>query len=245
MTLLATIDEHDGAAKHNHRQNPPEEVGATENLINKEAWGDVDGRELNLEKAVAARQVELRYHRGMETYDLAPIAECWQRTKATPFGVRWIDHNKGDRNNEAYRPRLVGKQYNNDRWNVLFAATPTLEPLKMIPSECSTGHQRKCLMAIGVPRAHMYAPTPDDKYVEIVAEGPIRENTRRALEVKEQHARGETRGFGMATTHDCCVATTWLCNGYCFTMYVVTTHDENSAIRAWRRLPMHRRKERA
>ena len=49
-----------------------------------------------------------------------------------PIGVRWVDVNKGDKDNPEYRSRLVAKEIKRDKRGDLFAATPPLEAKKML-----------------------------------------------------------------------------------------------------------------
>ena len=52
--------------------------------------------------------------------------------------VRWIDVNKGDHENPAYRSRLVGREYTSHKDDSLYAATPPLEALRTIISNAAT-----------------------------------------------------------------------------------------------------------
>ena len=56
-----------------------------------------------------------------------PIKECVEKTKKPPIKVKWIDHNKGDRQNMNVRSRLVAKQNRTGKEQGVFAATPPLE----------------------------------------------------------------------------------------------------------------------
>ena len=35
-------------------------------------------------------------------YTKVPLAECWKETGAAPIGTRWVDVNKGDKENPDY-----------------------------------------------------------------------------------------------------------------------------------------------
>ena len=39
-----------------------------------------------------------------------PIEECWKETGKAPVGVRWVDTNKGDKENPEYKRRLVANE---------------------------------------------------------------------------------------------------------------------------------------
>ena len=94
-----------------------------------EAWDDVSGKALDPEKVREARKEELGYFHRYEVYEKVPTRECWERTGKAPIGVRWIDINKGDAENPAYRSRLVATEIKRDQREDLFAATPPLEAL--------------------------------------------------------------------------------------------------------------------
>ena len=51
--------------------------------------------------------------------------------------VKWLDTNKGDRDNPDYRSRLVGREYNDNKVDTLYASTPPLDALRMIISHAS------------------------------------------------------------------------------------------------------------
>ena len=59
--------------------------------------------------------------------------ERWKIVK-----TRWNGTNRGDGANPDIRSRLVGKQFNNSDKEVLFAATPPLEALRMLISDVAT-----------------------------------------------------------------------------------------------------------
>ena len=79
--------------------------------VSKTFYDLYTGIELDPEKVMKARREELNCYTDMDTHSLAPIAECWNRTKAAPIRVRWIDHNKGDEQIPDIRCRLVGKDF--------------------------------------------------------------------------------------------------------------------------------------
>ena len=61
----------------------------------------------------------------------------WSKGKKV-VGVRWIDTNKGDDENPVYRSKLVGKEFNNEVMDGIFAGTPPLEALRYIVHEVAT-----------------------------------------------------------------------------------------------------------
>ena len=76
------------------------------------ARDDVFGAELDPREAKRARQEEITYVRKMKLYDKVPIDECYRVTGEAPITVRWIDINKGDREQSNYRSRLVARYIN-------------------------------------------------------------------------------------------------------------------------------------
>ena len=71
-------------------------------------------------------------------YMKVPLQRCWEETGKDPIGVRWVDINKGDKDNPEYRSRLVAQEINMDKREDLFAATPPLEAKKMLLSWATT-----------------------------------------------------------------------------------------------------------
>ena len=52
-------------------------------------------------------------------YIKVPERECKEKTGKRPIGVRWVDINKGDKENPEYRSRLVAKEIKRDKREVL------------------------------------------------------------------------------------------------------------------------------
>ena len=82
-----------------------------------------------------------------------PFEECFEKTTKPPIKVKW----KGDRQNKNARSRLVAKEINTGAEQGLFAATPLLETLRMLPSATVAGNKHKVLMFNDVSRAYMHA----------------------------------------------------------------------------------------
>ena len=74
-------------------EEPPEEW---------ETEDDVKGGPFDLHEVKAARQKEIQYLCDMEVYEYSTEAESRTRTGRNPFGLKWIDTNKGS----AETPRL-------------------------------------------------------------------------------------------------------------------------------------------
>ena len=81
---------------------------------------------LQADKVIEAREKEVKYVRDMKVSEKVPRrlaqAKGWNIIK-----TRWIDINKGDDDNPVYRSRLVGKEFNNESMDGIFAGTPPLE----------------------------------------------------------------------------------------------------------------------
>ena len=111
---------------------------------------------------IAARREEIEY----------VINKCvWEKCakdKAIAEGykivdTRWIDTDKGDKQNPKYRSRIVGKEYNTGQEDGLFASTPPLEALRWLISEAATvdkngKHGDKVILLSDVSRAFFEAP---------------------------------------------------------------------------------------
>ena len=138
------------------RKDPDHETVVIESA---EAWGDINGETLSAEAVRKARREEIAYIRRKKVWTKIPRAKAlkmgWKVIK-----VRWIDVNKGDKNNPMIRCRLVGKEFNDGEEEGLFAATPPLEALKLIVSDAASGDPgRKSIMINDVARAFFEAPT--------------------------------------------------------------------------------------
>ena len=75
-----------------------------------------------------ARQVEIGYIRKHGVYKKVKRSTVPGGVKI--IKVRWIDINKGDDLHPNYRSRLVGKEFNNEAMDGIFAGTPPLEALQ-------------------------------------------------------------------------------------------------------------------
>ena len=116
----------------------------------------------------------MEYVREMRVYDKIPRSQAirngWNIIK-----TRWIDINKGDDGNPNYRSRMVGKEFNNEAMEGLFAGTPPLEAFRYLIHEAATVRTTepmgsKVLMINDVSRAFFEAPATRNICVEIPAE---------------------------------------------------------------------------
>ena len=89
--------------------------------------------------------------------------------------TRWIDINRGGDENPNYRSRLVGKEFNNEPMEGLFAGTPPLEALRYLIHEAATVRSgeamgSKVIMINDVARAFFEALAVRNVCVEIPKE---------------------------------------------------------------------------
>ena len=149
----------------------------------EEAWDDIDGKFLNPAKVKIARNKEIGYVREKGVYVRMKRTEANKRGIRV-VGTRWIDHNKGDEDNEDIRSRLVAKDFNQSKMEGLFAATPPLEGLKLLLSEAATmedwqeieGEKQVIVMINDVARAFFEADMINDLCVEIPEEDRTQED---------------------------------------------------------------------
>ena len=84
-----------------------------------------------------------------------------------------MDVNKGDATDTNYRSRLVGREFNVGRDDVLYAATPSLEALSLVISHAAThshSGSRRGVMVNDARRADFYAKIQRDVYIELPEE---------------------------------------------------------------------------
>ena len=70
------------------------------------------------------RPGEVAFVRNSNLYTKVPISECRLRTGTAPLSVRWIGISKGDDDNPVYWSRRVGKEFDTEQMDGLFAGTP-------------------------------------------------------------------------------------------------------------------------
>ena len=145
----------------------------------KQYWDDLSGKSLNPSLVRKAREEEMAEFRKHGVYVKVPLRKCWDETGKEPIGVRWVDINKGDRDNPEYRSRLVAQEIKTDKREDLFAATPPLEAKKMLLSWAVTegiGYKRGMekmgmkLDFIDVRRAYFHARARRRVFVKLPEE---------------------------------------------------------------------------
>jgi len=133
------------------------------------AWDDVKGVQLDLGKVREARAAEMGFLKLRCVYKYASRAEA-KRLGRNVIGVRRVDTNKGDDDEENYRSRLCAMEFRTKEAEALFAATPPLESLRALLAIFASevydgsgrwitqeGPNRMGLMVIDIKRAHFYA----------------------------------------------------------------------------------------
>ena len=75
------------------------------------AWDDVKGGELDLDKVIAARNLEMKFVWDRGIYRYSNTDECWRVSGKGPIGLKWIDTDKG----ELIRSRLKSGQSDKKR----------------------------------------------------------------------------------------------------------------------------------
>ena len=98
-----------------------------------------------------------------------------KETEGKLISTKWLDTNKGDRENPNYRSRLVGREYNEGRDDTLYASTPPLEALRYIVSHAATidpkrRNERRELMINDVRRAYFYAKQKRNVFINLPKE---------------------------------------------------------------------------
>ena len=102
--------------------------------VEEQAWDDVDGGEIPLSKVAEARGEEVEFMVGKRIWDEVPEKESWDKTGKVPVSVRWVDTNKGSRDNMVIRSRLVARDFEgkDNKRDDLFAETPPREAKRML-----------------------------------------------------------------------------------------------------------------
>ncbi len=140
-------------------------------------WDDVKGGELKTKEVKMARKEEVTYMKGRRIWDERPIEECVKRTGKKPITVRWVDTNKGTKEEQEIRSRLVARDVKAKDGNRddLFASTPPLEGLRMLcskavsPSRKRRRDRRKILL-MDARKTHLNPLVEGDVYIQLPEE---------------------------------------------------------------------------
>ena len=153
------------------KQSQPD-LDHDEEGIGWNAQDDATGEALDPKEVMKARAKEMGYIRDKKVWKTIKRAEA-EKQGWRLIQTRWIDINKGDKDNPNYRSRFVGKEFNTGAGDGLFAATPPLEALRLLISESATrrkGGERKVIMVNDVARAFFEAPVKRKVCIELPAE---------------------------------------------------------------------------
>ena len=128
-----------------------ESLGPENEFENEGAWDDVHGGELPVDLVRSARKEEVDYMQNeRRIWSLRPVKECWDKTGKAPVSVRWVDTNKGGKENFDIRWRLVARDFKGEDKgrDDLYASTTPLEGKRMLVSKaaarCKRGRFRSC-----------------------------------------------------------------------------------------------------
>ena len=137
-------------------------------------YDDVDGdKPLPWEEVLKARKLEMDFFRKVGVYTKVH-KEMAKKDGCKIISTRWIDTNKGDKNNPNFRSRLVGREIKTDSRLDLFSATPPLEVMKFLISNCAQSQDdprgAMRLATIDIKRAYFYAPARRNVYISIPVE---------------------------------------------------------------------------
>ena len=97
------------------------------------------GLEVDPVGAAAARQSEIDFAWRLKAFEPRPRTEAYQRMGRKPFGMRWIDCNKGDEQRPELRSRLVvqdTRPTNTISVSDIAAVTSSTPPLEVVRLFC-------------------------------------------------------------------------------------------------------------
>ena len=127
------------------------------------------GDELNKEKVIEARKLEMMFFKKMGVYSKVDKAEV-KNKGGKIITTKWIDTDTGQ---GVYRSRLVGREIKMDKRQDLFSPTPPLETLKFLIASCTKGQGGPNPKRIGIfdiSRAYFYAKCKRPLYIRIPPE---------------------------------------------------------------------------
>ena len=147
----------------------------------QDAWGDVDGRSIDVKLVRAARKEEMEFAKKIPVYEEVELEECWNRMGKPPISTKWVDHDKGRGGETDVRSRWVARDFkgkgDKDRED-LFAGMPPLEAKKALFKMAAArmkgkgtrrGKKMK-IMFIDVRKAHLNGVCNEEVYVELPEE---------------------------------------------------------------------------
>lgn len=137
-------------------------------------WDNISGEELPPQLVKKARREEIEWVRSINLYDKVPRAEADSKN-IQPLKIRWVDVNKGDRQNYNVRSRLVGKELKAKTKgsllaHELFSAMPPWEMVKSLLSllvSDGVSNEPLVLGVFDISRAHFMAPATRELFIEL------------------------------------------------------------------------------
>ena len=143
-----------------------------------EFFDDISGEALPADGVKKARMEEIAWVHKIKLYDKVPRKQALASGKGI-LPVRWVDVNKGDKQNMKLRSRLVGKELKAKTKEALlahelFSATPPWEMIKALFSLLVTdqdGCKEELVMGVfDISRAHFMPMAQRELYIEIPKE---------------------------------------------------------------------------
>ena len=88
-----------------------------------------------------------------------------------PLRLKWVDTNKGGTENPNIRSRLVCTEVRRPGTEAIFAVTPPLDTMRLLITKAAERYDGQgrpwTLQLIDVSRAHFYAPSVREVYVQL------------------------------------------------------------------------------
>ena len=106
----------------------------------EEYYDQYTGLKLDPAGVRAARRDEMEFAERLEAFEPRPVEEAWEKMGRKPFGVRWIDCNKGDASRPELRSRMVVQETRRTSTIAIediAAVTSSTPPLEVVRLFCS------------------------------------------------------------------------------------------------------------
>ena len=107
-------------------------MGEDDDNGSEDIWDDVSGTILDPTMTKELQKEEIIYLRAMCLYDNIFINDCKRARGKMTITTKWIDINKGDKENSNYKSRTVAQEIPTCKGNDLFAAISFLGASKAI-----------------------------------------------------------------------------------------------------------------
>ena len=138
------------------------------------AYDDVKGKPLDPGLVRQARLKEIKILHERKMYEYASTSQAIQRCGRKPLRLKWVDTDKGGNN---IRSRLVCTEVRRPGMEAIFAPTPPLDSMRIIISKAAERRGRTgknlTLQLIDVSRAHFYAPSVREVYIQLPQGDPM------------------------------------------------------------------------